>query len=79
MIDQSKIIKRLELIKNLVLLEEENGIVTHISRIKEFELDQDLEIILTLLEDKSYSKAMIAIETYINKFNQLQYYTRIKA
>ncbi|HMH32151.1 MAG TPA: DnaJ domain-containing protein [Puia sp.] len=75
MIDQSKIIKRLELIKNLVLLEEENGIVTHISRIKEFELDQDLEIILTLLEDKSYSKAMIAIETYINKFNQLQYYT----
>ncbi len=74
MLDQPKIIKRLELIKNLIFLEEESGIEAHIYKIKEFEVDQDLDRILILLGEKSYSKAISAIEIYINKFNQLQYY-----
>jgi hypothetical protein len=74
MSDLPKIIKRLELIKSLIFLEEESGITDHTSKIKEFQLDQDLKNILSLLEDKSYSKAISAIDIYINKFNQLQYY-----
>jgi hypothetical protein len=75
MLDHSKIIKRLELIKNLILLEEENGINTQSSKIKEFEINQDVEEILILLEQRNYSKSIVAIEIYINKFNKLQTYT----
>jgi hypothetical protein len=75
MLDKSKIIKRLELIKNLISLEEESGIITHTSKINEMNPDQELETILALIENKNFSKAMTAIENYINKFNHLQFYT----
>lgn len=75
MLDHTKIIKRLELIKSLISLEEEIGISTHISKIKEFEIDQELKYIVEMLEVKSYSKAMSAIEIYVNKFNKLQFYS----
>ncbi|HLF47044.1 MAG TPA: hypothetical protein VI548_11500 [Chitinophagaceae bacterium] len=66
-IELSKIIKRLELIKNLIVLEEEKEIAVHISRLRQFSLNGELENIITLLETKSYSKAMPAIETFINQ------------
>ena len=73
-IDFLKIIKRLELIKSLIALEEENEIAVHITRLRQFSLNGELENIITLLEQKSYSKAMPAIEAFINQHNQVGFY-----
>ena len=70
-IDLPKIIKRLELIKNLIALEEEIEITAHISRLRQFPLNDELENILTLLDENSYSKAMPAIEIFVNRRHQL--------
>lgn len=70
-----KIIKRLELIKSLIALEEESEINTHVSKLKGFSTDVELGTIISLLEQKSYSQAMPAIETYINQHRQLTAYT----
>ena len=74
-IDISKIIKRLELIKSLVALEEDSEINTHVSKLKESSTDIELGTIISLLEQKAYSKAMPAIETYVNQHRQLTAYT----
>jgi DnaJ domain len=73
-IELSKIIIRLQMIKSLIALEEENEITVHISRLKQFPLEGDLENIIILLEGKSYSKAMPAIEAFINQHNQVSLY-----
>ena len=49
----SKIIIRLQMIKSLIALEEENEIAVHISRLRQFSLDGELENIIILLEGKS--------------------------
>ncbi len=73
-IELSKIIIRLQMIKSLIALEEENEIAVHISRLRQFSLEGDLENIIILLEGKSYSKAMPAIEAFINQHNQVSLY-----
>ena len=74
LIDLLKIIKRLELIKSLVALEEEKEINAHVLKLKEFSTDIELRTIISLLEQKAYSQAMPAIETYINQHRQLTAY-----
>jgi len=73
-IEHSKIIIRLQMIKSLIALEEENEISVHISRLRQLSLKGELEKIIILLEEKSYSKAMVAIEAFINLHNQVGYY-----
>lgn len=73
-IDISKIIQRLELIKNFIALEEESEINIHISKLMVLSSDKELTNIVSLLEEKAYSKAMPAIETYINQHRQLTMY-----
>ena len=72
--DLTKIIKRLELIKNLISLEEEDEIVLQVARLKQFSLNGELQNIANLLEQKFYSEAMISLETFINKHHQLSFY-----
>lgn len=73
-IELSKIIIRLQMIKSLIALEEENEISVHVSRLRQFSLEGELETIIILLEGKSYSKAMPAIEAFINQHNQVGHY-----
>ena len=74
MLSQLIIIKRLHLIRDFIILEEEAGIVSQTSKIKELELDDKVKDILILLENKNYSHAIAEIEIYTSKFNQLQHY-----
>ena len=62
------------MIKSLIALEEEDEIAVHISRFRQFSLEGELESIIILLEGKSYSKAMPAIEAFINQHNQVGFY-----
>ncbi len=69
-----KIIKRLELIKSLISLEEEDEINAHISKLEQLGLTPGLENIIIYLKEKSYSKAVTAIEEFINKHHKLAIY-----
>lgn len=69
-----KIIKRLQLIKTLISLEEEEEIKVHINKLKQELLNAELENIITLLEQKLYSQSMAAIEVFINQHHQLSFY-----
>ena len=73
--DLSKIIIRLQIIKSLIALEAENEIAEHINRLRQFSLGEELENIIILLETKSYSKAITAIEAFINQHTQVTFYT----
>ncbi|MEO9021221.1 MAG: DnaJ domain-containing protein [Ginsengibacter sp.] len=70
----SKIIKRLELIKSLISLEEEDEIETHITKLEKDDFTGDLKNIIVLLKEKSYSKAAVEIETFINQHSGLSVY-----
>jgi len=73
-IDIAKIIKRLELIKSLISLEEETEINTNVAKLQQQVLTSELESIVFLLNEKSYSKAINAIEEFINKHQRLTIY-----
>ena len=70
----SKIIKRLELIKNLIALEEDKEITPHIKKLQEQITTPEIENILTLLQEKQYGNAVAAIDKFINANNQLTFY-----
>ena len=73
-IDLSKTIKRLELIKSLIVLEEEDELETHITKLEQLPITGELSTIIIALKDKAYSKAVVAIEAFINAHNQLSFY-----
>lgn len=73
-VEFSKIIKRLELIKSLISLEEEDEIDAHIAKLEKADLTDELKNIIAFLTEKSYSKAAVAIETFINQHNNISIY-----
>ena len=73
--DLPKIIKRLELIKSLISLEEEDEITTHVSKLEQLVLTPELVNLTSYLKEKSYSKAVIAIEVFINQHYNLSVYS----
>jgi len=73
-IEIAKIIKRLELIKSLILLEEDDEISAHILKLEQVILPAESQSIIVYLKKKSYSQAIIAIDTYINQHNQITFY-----
>lgn len=73
-IDLSKIIKRLELIKSLISLEEGDEINVHVLKLEQLHLTSELESIVTSLKEKSYSKAVTAIEAFIVQHSNLTTY-----
>ena len=73
-IDLPKIIRRLELIKSLISLEEEDEITTHVTKLEQQVLTHELKNLIIYLKEKSYSKAVIAIEAFINQHHNLTLY-----
>lgn len=72
--EKLKIIKRLELIKNLISLEEEDEIASQVRKLQTLPLNEDLKIILTHLQNKAFSKAIPAIELFVNQHQQIEFY-----
>lgn len=70
----SLIIKRFELIKNLIVLEEEEEIVKQICKLESMELNHTTQKIINTLKQKSYGKAIKDIEEFINFHNQVSFY-----
>jgi hypothetical protein len=74
MSDISKLIKRLELIRNLIALEEVSDISSHAIRLNDFTSTNEIKNIVDLLEKKAFSKVIPLIEEFILKHNQLAIY-----
>lgn len=72
--EQLKIIKRLELIKNLISLEEEEEIALHVVKLQALLLNDDVKIIVAHLENKAFGKAILEIEKFINNQQQVTFY-----
>lgn len=73
---QIEIIKRLELIKTLISLEEDEQVIaSQVLKLQEINLSQDANKILLYLQKKAYSKAVFLIKAYINKHQQLNLFS----
>ena len=70
----SKIIKRLELIKTLITLEEEDEIAAHLLKLQQQNLPDELARIIALLNEKLYSQVIVEIKVFIDIHNQITFY-----
>lgn len=73
-LDLQKILKRLEIIKSLVTLEEDDEIELHISKLKKLNLPNEVLEIIIDLQHKSFGNAINKIEIFLNANNQVSYY-----
>lgn len=62
------------MIKNLISLEEEDSIDEQINKLQQLQIDKDVQQIISYLQQKSYGKAISAIEAFINAKNQVTFY-----
>tara|TARA_R110001632_G_scaffold46161_1_gene117360 strand:+ start:182 stop:1558 length:1377 start_codon:yes stop_codon:yes gene_type:complete len=66
-----KILKRLEILKNFILLEDIEDIQSATKKLKQYEFHSDLNEILELLRKEEFSSAITKIQEFILKHNQL--------
>jgi len=67
----SKIIKRLEIIKNFVILEEIDEISRSASKLEQYIFNSDIDEIIDLIQKEDFGDAINKIEIFINKNQQL--------
>ena len=72
--DLAKIIKRLELIKTLISLEETDDIAEQVNKLQNLSGYNAIRGIVDLLQQQAYGKAVVAIEEFLNSHNQLAFY-----
>lgn len=69
------IIKRLNLISNLIALEEVEYITEHTDKLRHLQPDEDVREIINHLQEKSYGKAVEKIQRFINQHQQVAIYS----
>ena len=67
----SKIIKRLEIIKNFVILEEIDEISRSASKLEQYIFNSDIDEIIDLIQKEDFGDAIHKIESFINRNQQL--------
>ncbi len=66
-----KILKRLEILKNFILLEDIDDIKSTTEKLKQFDFHSDLNEILEFIQINEFSSAITKIQLFIQKHNQL--------
>jgi len=69
--DLSKVIKRLELIKGLISLEEEDEIATHVEKLKAFGNSTELSVIIDSLDSRKWVNAIEQMEAFIKNLSSI--------
>jgi DnaJ domain len=72
--DLSKIVKRLELIKSLIVLEEEEDIAEQVTKLQRLQTNEGIKEIISYLQQRSYGKAIKHIEEFLNSHHQIAFY-----
>ena len=69
-----KILKRLEIIKNSISIEDDETIQLQISKLYELNIDEEVKGILILIQNTDFEKVVPLIDTYIRQFTSLIIY-----
>lgn len=77
-VDYSKIIKRLEVIKSFAALEEEDEIAHQIKKLKDLTLPAEVTAIVKKIEAKQFSDALKLVEEFIKDKNRLTVYDDVE-
>jgi hypothetical protein len=67
----NKIIKRLEILNNYILLEDREELNREVVKLKEYEFQSDLKRIVISINNQEFAEAIKTIEVFINKHKQL--------
>jgi len=71
----NKIIKRLEILKNYILLEDIEELNKESSKLKEYDFNSDLQEIIDDVRNEEFSSAIAKIQNFISKNQQLSIWT----
>jgi len=71
----NKIIKRLEILNNYILLEDIDELNKETSKLKEYDFNADLLEIIDDVRNEEFASAIIKIQNFISKNNQLSIWT----
>lgn len=66
-----KIIKRLEILKNFIILEDIEDLKTGTAKLDEYNFNQDINAIINAINNEEYSIAITVIQRFINSYQQL--------
>lgn len=66
-----RIIKRLEVLKNVILLNDIDDIEYNVNKLKAFDINSDIKEIIDFIVTKDYSSAISKIQSFISDNNQL--------
>lgn len=69
------IVRRLEILKNFVLLEEPDELTRVADKLSAFDFNADIAEILSDIKQKGYSKAIHNIQSFISKYQQITIWT----
>lgn len=70
----AQIIKRLEILKNYVMLEDLDDITRENQKLKQFESEQDIANIYTAIKSLQFSQAIALIDNFIKKYHSVAIY-----
>jgi len=73
-VSDNRTIRRLQLIKDLILLEDLEDIESQIAKLRSQEVDLEIQLIIDKLDSGEYSSAMAKIESFISSRVQLSVY-----
>lgn len=65
------IIKRLEIIKNFILLEDIDDISIAVEKLKIYQFNEDVRKIISSISNKEFAKAITTIQEFINSYQQI--------
>ena len=65
------IIKRLEIIKNIILLEDIDDISIAVEKLKIYQFNEDVITIISSISNKEFAKAITTIQEFINSYQQI--------
>ena len=71
----SKIIKRFEILKNYILLEDIDEVQKETLKLKEFDFNSDIQEIIDDVQKEEFASAISKIQNYISKHQQLSVWT----
>jgi len=74
----NQLLKRLELIKTSILLEDDEIVEFQVLKLSKMSLDDDVKSILQKLDSSNYASALTSIENYIKKYNGVVVYEDVE-
>ena len=70
-----EIIKRLEIIKSSIAIEDEEIIELQIMKLQKIDIDDDVKKILASLEKSEYGSALVSMDEYLKRYSGISLYT----